>query len=298
MRPQLQRVNADILCLQEVHGQRVDGHLELRALDTLLKDTPYAHYKRASTHIPGSTEVMTLRNLVILSRFDIVEHTQHLNDLVPAPLYRKVTANPPEQNATEVVWERPLLHARLRLPSGASLHVINLHLKSRIPTDIANQKVDDFTWKSTSAWAEGAFLSSMKRVGQALEVRRLVDQLFDADENALIAICGDLNADSDEVPVEALRGDVENTNNPRLAKRVLVPCERSVPESARYSLLHRGKGQMFDHILASRTLLAAYLHTEIHNELLHDESIAFADDRLYPESDHSPVIAEFQMPGA
>jgi endonuclease/exonuclease/phosphatase family metal-dependent hydrolase len=298
MRPQLQRVDADILCLQEVHGQRVDGRLELRALESLLLGTQYERYHRVSTQGPAGTGVMALRNLVILSRFEILEHKQHLNDLVPAPLYRKVTADPPEQTATEVVWERPLLHARVRLPGGASLHVINLHLKSRIPTDIANQKVNDFTWKSASAWAEGAFLSAMKRVGQALEVRRLVDQLFDADENAFIAVCGDLNADADEVPVEALRGDVENTNNPRLARRVLVPCERSVPESARYSLLHRGKGQMFDHILASRALLAAYQRTEIHNELLHDESIAFANDELHPESDHSPVIAEFQMANA
>ncbi|WP_224241028.1 endonuclease/exonuclease/phosphatase family protein [Hyalangium gracile] len=298
MRPQLLRVDADILCLQEVHGQMVDGHLELRALERLLHDTRYAGYHQVSTHVPGGTGPMTQRNLVILSRFEILEYAQHLNDLVPAPLYRMVTADPPEQNAAEIRWERPLLHARVRLPGGASLHIINLHLKSRIPTDIPNQKVNDFTWKSASAWAEGAFISMMRRVGQALEARRLVDQLFDADESALIAVCGDLNADSDEVPVEALRGDVENTSNPKLVRRVLVSCERSVPEPARYSLLHRGKGQMFDHILASRALLAAYQHTEIHNELLHDESIAFATDELYPESDHSPVIAEFQMMGA
>jgi exonuclease III len=28
------------------------------------------------------------------------------------------------------------------------------------------------------------------------------------------------------------------------------------------------------------------------------ESIAFASDVKYPESDHAPVIAEFELPGA
>ncbi len=53
---------------------------------------------------------------------------------------------------------------------------------------------------------------------------------------------------------------------------------------------------MIDHVLASRNLLACYRGSEIHNELLHDESIAFATDKLYPESDHAPVLAEFILP--
>ena len=32
--------------------------------------------------------------------------------------------------------------------------------------------------------------------------------------------------------------------------------------------------------------------------LLHDESIAFASNVKYPKSDHAPVIAEFELPGA
>jgi exonuclease III len=34
---------------------------------------------------------------------------------------------------------------------------------------------------------------------------------------------------------------------------------------------------------------------EIHNELLHDESAAFAIDRKFPESDHAPVVATFNF---
>src|SRR5215472_17974932 len=55
-------------------------------------------------------------------------------------------------------------------------------------------------------------------------------------------------------------------------------------------------GRRQGHVLASRPLLAFYKHTEIHNELLHDESSAFATDVKFPESDHAPVIAELSLP--
>jgi exonuclease III len=53
---------------------------------------------------------------------------------------------------------------------------------------------------------------------------------------------------------------------------------------------------MLDHLLVSRSLLAHYRGSEIHNELLHDESVAFGTDVKFPESDHAPVIAEFELP--
>jgi len=53
---------------------------------------------------------------------------------------------------------------------------------------------------------------------------------------------------------------------------------------------------MLDHHLVSRGMLALYTGAEIHNELLHDESIAFSTDKKFPESDHAPVIAEFELP--
>jgi len=48
-------------------------------------------------------------------------------------------------------------------------------------------------------------------------------------------------------------------------------------------------------MLVTRNLLEDYLGSEIHNEVLHDESAAFAVDRKYPESDHAPVVATFSL---
>lgn len=297
MRPQLLRLHADVLCLQEVNGQETpDQPRRLLALENLIAGTPYAGFHRVSTMTGDGSQVYDERNLVILSRFEILEHHQYKHDFASAPYYQKVTAKPEETEAKEVTWERPLLHARIRLDTTRVLDLVGVHLKSRLPTNVDGQKLNNYTWKSASGWAEGFFLSSMKRVGQALETRVLVDTLFDADEEALVVVCGDFNADLNDVPVEAIRGDVEDTGNHELARRVMVPCERTIPEPSRFSLFHHGQGKMLDHLLVSRPLLAFYKGSEIHNELLHDESVAFGTDVKFPESDHAPVVAEFELP--
>jgi endonuclease/exonuclease/phosphatase family metal-dependent hydrolase len=300
MRPQLFRLQADILCLQEVNGQEDPGRpRRLLALERLLDGTPYAAYNRVSTLTTDGRQVFDERNLVILSRHQVTASRQYQHDSTLgalAPLYRKVTARPPETEPKPINWERPILYAAARLDAQRILHILNVHLKSRLPSFIEGQQLNMDIWQSASGWAEGFFLSSMKRVGQALEVRLLIDTLFDADPNALIVVCGDFNSEAEEVPLEAIRGDVENTHNNTLSGRVMVLCERSLPESMRFTLLHRGKGAMLDHILASRSLLTYYKTTEVHNELLHDESTAGATEKLFPESDHAPVVAEFRLP--
>ncbi|WP_419661830.1 hypothetical protein Dvar_22630 [Desulfosarcina variabilis str. Montpellier] len=297
MRSQLLRLNADILCLQEVNGQETPNQpRRLLALENLIAGTAYAGFHRVSTMTGDGSQVYDERNLVILSRFEIVEHQQYKHDFAAAPCYKKVTANPEETEAKAVTWERPLLHARMKLDNTRTLDLVNVHLKSRLPTTVAGQKLNNYTWKTASGWAEGFFLSSMKRVGQALETRMFIDTLFDVDEDAMVVVCGDFNADLDDVPVQAIRGDVEDTGNDKLARRVMVPCERTIPEPSRFSLFHHGRGVMLDHLLVSRSLLGYYKGSEIHNELLHDESVAFGTDVKFPESDHAPVVAQFELP--
>jgi endonuclease/exonuclease/phosphatase family metal-dependent hydrolase len=297
MRPQIVRLRADVLCLQEVNGQEREGApRSLVALDALLADTDYAAFPRVST-LTQAGEPYDERNLVVLSRYPILASRQLKHDRAPAPEYRRVTARPPDEAARMVTWERPILHVTIDLPGPRRLELINLHLKSKNPSDVPGQRLDTFTWRTSAGWAEGYFLSSMRRVGQALEVRIVVDELFDQRPDALVCVCGDFNADAADTPVAAIRGDVEETGNSALAGRVLVPCERTIAEPARYSLFHHGRGEMIDHVLASRELLAAYRGAEVHNELLHDESVAFAGDVRFPESDHAPVVAEFEVPG-
>lgn len=289
--PQLQRINADILLLQEVHAQKDGDNLELLALKNLISETKYKDFEINST-VNENNELLSQRNLIALSKFELEEVKSIKHEVVNPPEYKISNS---EEPAKKVTWERPMLYTKYKLPNGESLHIINVHLKSKNPSNIPGGKKDCFSWKTASAWAEGSFISAMRRVGQALEVRAKVDQIFDEDIDANIIVCGDFNADFDEVPTEAILGRTENTGNADLNPRVLFPLEKSVADSNRFSLYHHGKKNMLDHLVCSRNFLRYYVSTEIHNEQLHDESIAFATDLKFPESDHAPVVANFQI---
>jgi endonuclease/exonuclease/phosphatase family metal-dependent hydrolase len=298
LRPQLVRLRADVLCLQEVNGQEFPGEpRQVAALEELLTGTPYESYFLVHTKTTRN-EAYDERNLVIVSRFPITAVTQIKHTYTPRPLYRQVTAVPPEAAADDVTWERPLFYATLDLGLQGTLHLINLHLKSKRPVPIEGQMRDRYTWRTMAGWAEGSFISALKRVGQALEVRVLLDEIFDGTavtgDPTYIAVCGDFNDDLGSVPLKAICGPIEETNNAGLVNRIMIPCEMTVPEPSRYSLFHRGKGEMIDHILVTRDLLTFYQGTEIHNEILPDKS-GFGS-KNFPESDHAPIVAEFVLP--
>lgn len=298
LRATLNRLDADVLCLQEVHGQELPDHTSsnpnrnLAALDFVLQGTKYAAFERAHTLTSDNTPY-DVRNLVILSAHPITEFDQHRNTEIDELQYRRVTAtDPPDTEAKDIRWERPILHAQIQIPSLGKLHVMNLHLKSRLASNIPGQR-ERFAWNSAAGWAEGYFLSSLKRVGQALETRILVDKIFAGDAGANILVCGDFNAEPGEVPVEAICGRVENTNNPDLRSGVLIPCSSGIPESIRFSHLHHGHGNLLDHMVISQSLLPHFRRASIYNENLHDESLPFTFDTKYPESDHAAVVSEF-----
>jgi hypothetical protein len=197
-----------------------------------------------------------------------------------------------------IEWDRPLLYAAIRIDNRRVVHVLNVHLRAPRAAFLPGQKSGGRTWKSMSGWAEGFYLAAIKRIGQALEARLLVDQFFDSDREALIAVCGDFNAGIHQVPVRIIRGDEEDAGNPHLAMRMLVPLERSLAESQRFSVVHHGRPQMLDHLLVSRPLLAWYRGLEIHNEALGDELVTAQAVRGSPESFHAPVVAEFIVAAA
>ena len=299
LRPQLERLRADVLCLQEVNARKPEGDRKaprlLRALDALFDGTEYRDYHRCVSTLPDGRGPLDVQNLVIASRRPIAYSRQYWHDLVTPPDYAPATADPPAETALPVRWDRPALHAAIDIGDGRLLHVINLHLRAPLAAVIAGQKEDAFTWKTVSGWAEGFYMATIKRAGQALEARRAVDALFDAEPDALIAVCGDMNAEAREVPLRILRGETEDTANGALAGRSLVALERAVPESVRYTVMHAGQPLMLDHLLASRSLAARVRGIEVHNEALQDEVIGYATIHRAPDSFHAPVVAEFEL---
>lgn len=146
-----------------------------------------------------------------------------------------------------------------------------------------------------SGWAEGFYIAALKRNGQALEVRYAIDEIFDSRPDALIAVCGDMNAELREMPLRILRGDAMDTDNSALDSRIMIPMENTTPESRRYSVIHGGRPVMLDHVLVSRALFERFESIDIRNEKLNDELLDYYRAENLAESHHAPVVACFDV---
>ncbi|MEA1937683.1 MAG: endonuclease/exonuclease/phosphatase family protein [Pseudomonadota bacterium] len=300
LRSQLARLDADILCLQEVNSQRTDPKIRrkrsLRALKKLLVGTSYESFEIAAVGGVHLNSIADRHNLVIASRFPIWEYRSIRHENVSPPLYTLATANPGASRNEPVEWDRPVLYAAIVLPDKRLLHIFNVHFRAPLAAHVSGQKVKPMVWKTVSGWAEGFFMASVKQAGQALEVRMAIEKIFDRQSDALIVAVGDFNADDRYMPTRIVTADPEDTGNGLLAPRMMVPLERTLPEHQRFSVLHAGTAMMLDHLLVSRPLLAYYRSIEVHNEALGDEVTARNIHPASPESYHAPLVAEFVVP--
>jgi endonuclease/exonuclease/phosphatase family metal-dependent hydrolase len=294
LRPALERLEADILCLQEVNGQEVPGQRQrtLSALDTLLAGTPYATYNRSATEGGRRGGPSDVHNLVTLSRYPIVGERQLRHDLVPPLETTLVTADPPATAPIEVRFERPVLVTDIDL-GARRLTVVNVHLRAPIASPVPGQKSGPFSWRSVGAWAEGYYLSGLKRIGQALELRLEVERQLASDPDALLLIAGDFNAEANETTVRLLAGAPEDTGNADLAARSLVVLDRAIPLSRRFSVVHHGRPQMLDHMLATHALYGRFRGMEVHNEALGDEAVGWGKAIGTGGSYHAALVATF-----
>lgn len=290
LRPQLLRLAADVVCLQEINAPKEGGRRVLSPLDALLEGTPYAGFHRAATRLPGGDGLMDRHNLAILSRHPISECRQVFHEYVPPQSHATITV--PDTGDGLLRWERPLLHAAIALPDGRRLHVLNLHLRAPIASTLPGSKSGPFAWTASAPWAEGFYIAGLKRSGQALEARLVVEQIFEREPGALIAVAGDFNAEAAETPTRILMAGTDDTGNALLASRALAAPEHGLPGDRRYSLIHGGRHVMLDHLLASQTLMAACRGIEVHNETLTDEVLALSTSG---ESFHAPVVAAFDL---
>lgn len=113
MRPQIIRLGADICCFQEVHGQERPGQPRaLLALRRLLEGTNLDGANLASTK-PHDNDVYDERNIVVATHHAVVQREQLMNNLVDEPLYKRLTALPPDATAQPIGIERPVLHVKV-----------------------------------------------------------------------------------------------------------------------------------------------------------------------------------------
>lgn len=288
--PVLTALEADILCLQEVNAPRASkaASRDFAHLDRLLAGTPYADFHRAASVRPGADEPADVHNLIVLSRFPVVETRQLHHDFVPA--WEWSPPVPDEDGASvRAAFDRPTLYARVDA-DGRPLHVLNLHLRAPRAAHLPAEKADG-RWKSSAGWAQGMFLAAQLRQAQALEARLFVETIFDGDPGARVIVCGDFNADSYETPTRILCGAPEDGDDGQFASRYLERLEARTPKERRHTVIHAGRRVLLDHILASPALARHCARVEIFNDGLIDEADAPKD---VIGSLHAPIAARFE----
>jgi endonuclease/exonuclease/phosphatase family metal-dependent hydrolase len=284
LRPILCELQADVLCLQEIAGQKPEpgAPRRLLALDRLVEHTTYANYYRACSTRPGSDAAADVHNLAILSRWPFRATRQIHHDIVPKWRWSPLGRASADDDPVEIAFDRPLLYAAIEFCADATLHIINIHLRAPRPVPLPQSAV------SSRTQVEGLFLAAEKRDRQALETRLFVEDLFDQDPDALIAVCGDFNVDEHDTATQLLKADVDGGD------RVLAAVETRAASSRCYSVIHGGEPRLIDHILVSLALARRFKDVTILNKDLQDE--AFAQDPI-EGSLHAPIVAAFESPG-
>ena len=110
-----------------------------------------------------------------------------------------------------------------------------------------------------------------------------------------IAVAGDFNASDPSTALLIAVAPEEDLGASELAANSLVVLDRAIPADRRWSILHHGRPQMVDHILASRALYGLFRHIEVHNEWLGDEALGYGKALHSAASYHAPVVAEFDL---
>lgn len=293
LRPLLLDLDADILCLQEVNASAGKPAVRrLAGLDAVIAGTPYAGHERVTTLNDHGTGPRDIQNLVILSRYPIRRWAQVRHDLVPPITWPALTATPPQ--TLTLGFDRPILHVVIDL-GGRRLDLFNLHLRAPLPAYVPGRKRAAFAWDGADAFAEGCFLAEIKRAGQALEARLLVERRFNEDPDALIAVVGDYNAGLSDLTTQMIRAAPIDTGNPNLAARALVPLEARLAPARRHTVRHGGQAIALDHMLVSPPLAATCTAVAIHNDDLTDELVDWALHAHRGSSHHAPVVAEFEL---
>ncbi len=154
----------------------------------------------------------------------------------------------------QIYFRRDLLKVRIEPADHPAFTMFVVHLKSK---------------------RDGAGATDDYRLGEAREVRRVVDELLSLDKDALFLVCGDFNDTFNSPPLKALRGEGEGA---------LVDFLADLPKDA--ITYNKGPKSMIDFILASPAMARRYVPKSYRIISGVVETVG---------SDHNPVAAQFNL---
>ena len=179
-------------------------------------------------------------------------------------------------------FERPLLHAVLRLRTGVSLHVLVAHLKSKRPKflqDDAGRTLEDRDDPAVTARA--TLRALLMRAAEAAALRRVVVGITGRTREPLVLL-GDLNDGPHAVTTQMIAA-TQAVAYDREARDVAlfhawdVQTEPALRRDMAYSHVHQGWPELLDQIWVSEEFVAGskfalgdVRRVEVFNDHLHE----------------------------
>lgn len=272
------RLDADVVCFQEVKNERVCR---------LVVDQLEGRVQSYSTVVVGGGEDQRGIRTAVISRLALAgEPRRHTSFEDPAGFsLPRVAEGDPDPAVHH--FRRGLLEVPLRMRDGGRLVLFNLHLKSNNPVHFRPAA-------SQGDLAEAMVRASLLRLAEAVRVRRLCDERLAEAECPHVVVAGDFNEGPDSLVLRAIAGDaVEEVR--RGLPGALHSATAGLPADRRWSIHWRGRRELLDHVLVSRSLWSRFQEARILNEVLHDPDACLRERaREGAESDHAAVLALFR----
>lgn len=269
----LGRVNADVIGFQEVWDASA---LQAAVAASGLR---YAH-----TVAPGAEQGAEGTPRVGLATRLAVEAVSSITDFLPSQWV------PVPELGQHARFERPVLHARLRMKHGLLLHVLVVHLKSKRPKFL--QDADGRTSEDTSdpaVVARATLRSLIMRGAEAAALRAIVIDLTQHTRDPLI-LMGDMN-DGPHSVTSQLIAATQAVAYDRQARDVAlfhawdVQTDPALKRDMAYSHVFQGWPDLLDQVWVSEEFVAHsrfaigdVKRVEVFNDHLHESRERWRSD--------------------
>jgi endonuclease/exonuclease/phosphatase family metal-dependent hydrolase len=280
----LTRMDADVLGLQEVGSTRVLHEL----CDRLERRGGYGE------PIVGTRDARGIGNAV-LARVPVVASRVLTPPCLEFPVFQE--GDPPPFGG-RIPMRRGVVNPTIDGGALGLIDVFVVHFKSnrRVPMRDANGTLGPRSENVPSrVLAEGELRSLVWRASEALFVRGLVDEVLAQSAEAKVAVLGDLNDRPGSLVVRTVMG---------WGPGGLRSAAEAIEEPRRFSIIHRGKPDLFDYVLLTENLGVRTLSAHLYNEKLRDHGELVPDPQGHtpentvrlaptPDSDHAPLVVRF-----
>lgn len=307
----IRTINPDVLALQEIGSPTPDNIQSVTDLQARL-DGLYPF--RALSQYPDARGI----RVGFLSRLEIIE-TADLIEFTPGEL--SMVANWAGKPSITHLG-RGVLRVDVEVGPGIRIRLLTLHLKSKLITYPEGGNRQRFQPRNEDERAIGAGLALLRRSAEAVSVRNYLNTLMQTDDTTHTLVLGDLNdeprAATSQILLGAADADVTtadhfdyvrlyNLMEPIPGRGAASNDKRFLAEEEAFTRIYMGRGELIDHILASKGLLGATAELRNNNWRLQEvhslvasirgESIGDRPAERIGKTrpDHAPVYARFEL---